>query len=357
MCSPCGTGISLYSILTLLMLPFLIVLVSLEIRLQNNTNLFVQPQVIADNRANPLPKLDAGESSVFVAEGKLEDAGQYVLVCFVSYTRYDQEKQLTKVFKMPVERAISIKSKISELPQGVFIEACVLNESTTAILLKSVTMEPTEWYTQQSLNSQSPSAPVIVSTNSPHPSATTPAFPFFSSLMWMLPGQSTNFVFSLTPKDPFSFNIQQSRDLGRVQASWSGPFGEAGIQQTTLLKRKFGDTPETLELTILSPPPRVCLESPFIITCLLSNKSTKDTTVHVTPGNSTGGILVTGLSGLSKTGTGVLKSCGNHSFVLECIALKAGIQQLQDIHVTDTATSKCTVFGGLMEVMVEKDSP
>ncbi|KAH3767076.1 DUF974 family protein [Pelomyxa schiedti] len=365
---------------------------------------------LAETRDCAVPKLSKGESINVLVHRLLEDTGEHTLLCTVAYTRTssEEERSFSRMFKFPVSSAVSIISKVVEQPHGLYVEAKVTNECPSNLFIDHVSFEPTEWYISEQI---SPSPQVkAIPTQAPNPAtaltspatSTSPAnkltTPLLSTISWMAPGQASSFLFSLMPRDPVTFNIRQGRDVGCVRVVWRGLFGDLGRLYTTLLKRRFSDDSETLELTmqlintntgntpqdgdddsegagtssespaISTSPPKVHVEVPFTIHCSLTNKSSAEMRVHINFTDTainprsqqqqpqpqqqpTGCMVIQGVCGLVG-GPFPLFPGQACAFDIELVALVPGVHHVCPITVVDVASGRVSVFTDLMKVLV-----
>eukprot|EP01112_Ceratiomyxa_fruticulosa_P004714 TRINITY_DN1525_c0_g3_i1.p1 TRINITY_DN1525_c0_g3~~TRINITY_DN1525_c0_g3_i1.p1 ORF type:complete len:422 (-),score=86.72 TRINITY_DN1525_c0_g3_i1:53-1318(-) len=233
--------------------------VSLKVELQTAT----QRIKLYDNTDTPISKFSSNESNDHVLQHEVKEGGVNILSCGVNYTKADGEKKnFRKFFRFQVMNPFSIVPKIYTLQNTIFLEASIENTTQSPIFLEFIKVEPTELFVCTDINPNTTSTPTIDNS-----------LQLSKDIVYIKPGNSRQYLFKLTPKDPFSSDAKTATVVGRLEVVWRSTLGEVGRLQTVPLQRRI--VLDDLELTLGSLPERVVLEQPFIVQCFVTNKGSK----------------------------------------------------------------------------------
>eukprot|EP01105_Mastigella_eilhardi_P001507 TRINITY_DN117_c2_g1_i1.p1 TRINITY_DN117_c2_g1~~TRINITY_DN117_c2_g1_i1.p1 ORF type:complete len:551 (+),score=132.97 TRINITY_DN117_c2_g1_i1:3-1655(+) len=314
--------------------------------------------VLSETRETPITRLCASESKDFLLVYLPEEAGTYTLSCTVAYYRREEERVLRKAFKFRVGSAVSVRTKVHESAQTLYVEAAVTNDTGAPLTLGHVRLATAATYMCTPL-SLPPAAAGDTQTQpqsqpQPQPQSSVAQLPLLSSLLLLAPGTTMNFVFRLTPKDPATFALQQGRDLGRVHLQWYRTIGNNGRCRTKMLYRRAADTTdaESVQLRVYSVG-TAAVEQPFALSCELLNRAQCEKVLSVAfVEDLAAGLLLhstTAVRGRITLGAGEARE-----FNVDLLPVREGVHQVPGVVVTDHTSNKRFDFMSLGEVLVER---
>jgi len=147
--------------------------------------------------------------------------------------------------------------------------------------------------------------------------------------------------------------LKRQSALGRMEVVWKSAMGENGRLQSNVVQRKL-PAARLIDVQPVHVPSEVALETPFEVTCVVSNTSNKDQNLslhfNVAPGQ-TGGFVFDGVSGRSLSGT--LKPHATQTFSFSLIALDTGIQKLNGLYFYDSVSEQRLDAGPLADIFVQ----
>eukprot|EP00002_Diphylleia_rotans_P019138 TRINITY_DN3703_c0_g1_i2.p1 TRINITY_DN3703_c0_g1~~TRINITY_DN3703_c0_g1_i2.p1 ORF type:complete len:158 (+),score=33.70 TRINITY_DN3703_c0_g1_i2:122-595(+) len=144
--------------------------------------------------------------------------------------------------------------------------------------------------------------------------------------------------------------IQSATTYGKIDVLWRQPMGALGRLQTNQLQKKVLAT-EVVEVSIMSLPPRIFLETPFTVQCLITNKSDKTISGRLsTNPTKMSGITVNGLSGKN---LGEIASGSCKVIPLDLFPLVPGVQKITGLLI-DIMGDRFYEADNLADVLVEE---
>ena len=312
-----------------------------------------------------------------IIEYELKDVGIHILICSALYTDSTGErKYFRKFFKFQVNNPLSMKSKTHALSSQneVLVETQLQNAMPRQIFLDSVDFRPAKEFDVESLNAFPPSlvaprlgaqpdgAVASASAASGAAAASAPAtaapgtaemnvgLPPFGSLAYLKAGDTQQYMFRLRGKVPPSV-LRQVSTLGRMDVTWRSAMGEAGRLQSNTVQRKLPPA-RGVEVSVVSAPPEVGLETPFTVSCQVTNTSQAEMQLQLNAnvtGPSGGAILI---DGLCTRNLGTFKSQASMPLELRLIAIEPGIHTISGLQLIDALTEQVHEVGTLADVLV-----
>ncbi|GAM18122.1 hypothetical protein SAMD00019534_012970, partial [Acytostelium subglobosum LB1] len=324
--------------------------VFIKVELQTTT----QRIPLLDSEQNPIKKFGPGFNSDFVVQREVKESGPNILCCAVNYTTLEGEvRKFKKFFKFQVMNPLIIKTKIQNLPNLLFLEACLENATQGSLFIESIAFEPTELFTVTPINDNTVSGMTIPGSTSSNPTSPTVASaasnPIKSSLdpsmilaelraasnvVFLKEGTSRHYLFKIAPKDPNDFDTKNSPSLGKLDITWRSYLGEIGRLKTAFIQRKVNL--EDVEC-ILTKIPKVELEKPFVVTSRIINKTNRILhPLFVLVRNKMEGILING----HLPRIGALQPNSSLDIDIEMFPLKPGMQQIAGLAIKLLETSQ-----------------
>jgi hypothetical protein len=270
-----------------------------------------------NGKSDGLLTLEPRDSMELVVQHDIKELGVHILVCTVQYgTPLGEKRFFRKFYKFQVLNPLAVRTKVSSLQDGkVLLEVQVQNMTTANMFFEAMKFEPNDPFTCTDLNylQGTPPNPFIpltqpdidhqlaaVSLNpldsiGRHPlevggHAKVPGvFSVFGTDGLLQPQDVRQYLYLLQPISSESSSVAQ---LGKLDISWTTPFGETGRLQTSQLVRKVPPT-EPLDAQVSHVPNDVVLERPFSCKILLRNNTPAETMKVTVQGvtSKTAGIL------------------------------------------------------------------
>jgi len=231
---------------------------------------------LLDTEQQPVNSFGPGFSSDFVVQREVKESGVNILVCAVSYTTPEGEnKKFRKFFKFSVMNPLVLKTKIHNLPNIIFLEACLENATQGSLFIESILFEPVEFFDVVDMSfddsSKKSNNEIDINSNSSNEDILA-SIKTSPNIVFLKQGHVRQYLFKIIPKDPNNAETKNSILLGRLDITWRSYFGEIGRLKTAHIQRKLNV--EEIEC-ILTHIPKVELEKPFKVTATLTNKSNR----------------------------------------------------------------------------------
>ncbi|KAN0034466.1 hypothetical protein ACTFIV_000979 [Dictyostelium citrinum] len=254
---------------------------------------------LLDSEQQSVPTFNPGFSSDFVVQREVKESGINILVCAVNYTTPEgEQKKFRKYFKFQVLNPLVLKTRIHNLPNVVFLEACLENATQGSLFIESILFEPIEHFNSKDIsfennldNSNNNNNKNSLDYNSSNIDNSelklnekgiientdelleNIKLTTSDNIVFLKQGCSRQYLFQITPKDIESVESKNSLPLGRLDITWRSYFGEIGRLKTAAIQRKLNQ--EDIECSLINIPDRIKLEKPFSVIAKLSNKSTR----------------------------------------------------------------------------------
>ncbi|KAN0039507.1 hypothetical protein ACTA71_007296 [Dictyostelium dimigraforme] len=258
---------------------------------------------LLDSEQQSVPTFNPGFSSDFVVQREVKESGVNILVCSVNYTTPEgEQKKFRKYFKFQVLNPLVLKTRIHNLPNVVFLEACLENATQGSLFIESILFEPIEHFNSKDIsfenilensNNNNNNNGNIDDNNNIDNIDNNSEFKLnekgiientdellekiklttSDNIVFLKQGCSRQYLFQITPKDIESVESKNSLPLGRLDITWRSYFGEIGRLKTAAIQRKLNQ--EDIECSLINIPDRIKLEKPFTVIAKLSNKSNR----------------------------------------------------------------------------------
>ncbi|GER48172.1 S-adenosyl-L-methionine-dependentmethyltransferases superfamily protein [Striga asiatica] len=259
--------------------------------------------LLLDTSKSPVESVRAGGRYDFIVEHDVKELGAHTLVCTALYTDGENErKYLPQFFKFVVSNPISVRTKVRNVKDTTFLEACLENHTKSHLYMDQVEFEPAQHWVATVLK-----APDNSSDHNPLTREN------FKEPILIRPGGGIyNYLYQLkfSPPDGAQMKIEGSKILGKFQITWRTNLGEPGRLQTQHILGNPVSRKE-IELHAVEIPPVIILEKSFMT-------------------------------------LGEVQAYNSLNFQLNLIAVKLGIQQISGITVFDTIEKK--TYDSLLEL-------
>ena len=339
--------------------------VGLKVEVQNQQQRETLKNTTADGT---ISKFAAQQTLDQIIEYELKDVGIHILICSAVYTDSTGErKEFRRFFKFQVTLPLSMKFKTHELKphNEVLVETQLQNAMPRQIFLESVDFRPAKEFDVESLNTFPPSLaaprlggePAAAASDAGDAAMGRPemsvGLPAFGSLAYLKAGDTQQYVFRLRGKVPPS-ELSKASVLGRMDIRWRSAMGEAGRLQTNKVQRKLPPA-RGVEVSLVSAPPEVALETPFAVVCSVTNTSASEMQLQLNAGvGGAGGALL--IDGLCTRNLGTLKPNTSKQLELQLIAIEPGVQKLSGMQLIDALTEQVHEVGTIADVLVRNTS-
>ncbi|CAG8466115.1 3930_t:CDS:1 [Paraglomus occultum] len=358
--------------------------VSVRAELQTSAQRFC----LIDTNDKPLATLESSKASEFVAQHEIKELGVHTLVCTVGYVTEEKEKKsFRKYYKFQVMNPLAVKTKVNNMADGkVFLEVQVHNVAERVMYLERMKFEPGDIFTYNDLNhvveegesenretrgedtkdilsnvgghteGQKDTTNVVGTVSSNSTSAGKDGISkksIFGAYNYLNPQDIRQYLYMLNPKSDVDDRVARTTNaLGKLDIIWRSSFGETGRLQTSQLTRKPLIL-EDIDLSVVSVPDVIRLESPFTISCKVRNRTTSLLKIVVTAvKNKMGAVL---LAGASSKYLGELSPNGVVQFDMEFFPLAPGLQRVGGLRVLDVIGGYSKDVEHLTDIFVRFD--
>ncbi|GFP97389.1 trafficking protein particle complex subunit 13 [Phtheirospermum japonicum] len=300
--------------------------------------------LLLDTSKSPVESIRAGGRYDFIVEHDVKELGAHTLVCTALYTDGDSErKYLPQFFKFVVSNPISVRTKVRNVKDTTFLEACIENHTKSNLYMDQVEFEPAQHWTATALKA--------ADNSSEHNSSTRKTFK--EPILIRSGGGICNYLYQLklSSPDPAQLKVEGSKILGKFQITWRTNLGEPGRLQTQHI---LGNPiiRKEIELHVVEIPPVIILEKSFMVSLNLVNSTDRvlgPFEVWLSESDSLDERAVM-VNGLQTTTLGEVQAYSSVKFQLSLFAVKLGIQKISGITVFDTIEKK--TYDSLLEVEV-----
>ena len=341
-----------------------IVDVSVKAELQTTSQRFA----LSDSNSHSLDSMNPNQSHEFVLDHEIKELGIHILVCSVHYSvlvdSYSKEKEskfFRKFYKFQVLNPFSVKTKVNSLSDGrVYLETQIQNVMTVPMHIERIRFDPFELFHFVDLNQQgleygknvkdfvfTNSSKEELNVNSKSKSSIT--MHIFKS--YLIPQDTRQYLYLLVPKKDVEFTILKTTpSLGKLDITWSTQLGSTGRLQTSQLQRKIPSM-DAFELSVLSQPSEIQVETPFKVHCRLKNNLASDPLRLVLAFDLSKMTHVMAIGSL-ECQFGQLQGQEQVEFDLEFLALYPGLHRIPGISVTESLSGVSKNVDSLTDVFV-----
>ncbi|KAG8365474.1 hypothetical protein BUALT_Bualt18G0108500 [Buddleja alternifolia] len=304
--------------------------------------------LLLDTSKSPVESIRAGGRYDFIVEHDVKELGAHTLVCTALYSDGDSErKYLPQFFKFIVSNPLSVRTKVRNVKDTTFLEACVENHTKSNLYMDQVEFEPSpQW-----------SGTVLKADDHPSENNLLTGENLKEPVLIRSGGGIYNYLYQLKLSSPDSaqLKVEGSNILGKLQITWRTNLGEPGRLQTQHI---LGNpiTRKEIELQAVEIPPVIILEKPFLVSLNLINQSERvlgpfEVWLSESDSLDEKAVMVNGLQTMT---LGEVQASNSLKFQLNLIAIKHGIQKISGITVFDTIEKK--TYDSLFELEIYVDS-
>jgi len=260
-----------------------------------------------------------------------------------------------------------MKSKTHALSphNEVLVETQLQNTMPRPIFLESVNFKPAAQFDVVSLNEFPPAlaAPPLgmpASSSTATPSADAAAsqpspigvvgLPAFGNLAYLKGGDTQQYMFRLKGKVPPA-QLRQVSTLGRMDVVWKSAMGESGQLQSNTVQRK-PPSARGVEVYLIEAPSEVDLETPFELSCSVSNTSAAEMQLQLTSARTPPADAAIVVDGVCTRTLGTFRPHSSQQISLRFIAIEPGMQKVTGLQLVDALTEQVHEVGTLADVFV-----
>ncbi|KAL8511987.1 hypothetical protein ACS0TY_018448 [Phlomoides rotata] len=302
-----------------------------------------QRLLLLDTSKSPVESIRAGGRYDFIVEHDVKELGAHTLVCTALYSDGDSErKYLPQFFKFMVSNPLSVRTKVRNVKDTTFLEACIENHTKSHLYMDQVEFEPAQHW----------SAIVLKAADHMERKSSTRET-FKEPILIRSGGGIYNYLYQLKISSPDNsqFKVESSKVLGKLQITWRTNLGEPGRLQTQHI---LGNpvSRKDIELHAVEMPPVIILEKSFSVSLNLINLTDRvlgPFEVWLSESDEKA-VMVNGLQTMI---LGEVQAFSSLKFQLNLIAIKLGIQKISGITVFDTIEKK--TYDSLLELEIYVD--
>ncbi|KAI3466647.1 hypothetical protein Pfo_023310 [Paulownia fortunei] len=298
--------------------------------------------LLLDTSKSPVESIRAGGRYDFIVEHDVKELGAHTLVCTALYTDGDSErKYLPQFFKFIVSNPLSVRTKVRNVKDTTFLEACIENHTKSNLYMDQVEFEPAQHWSAKVLKADDHSSEHNLLTRET----------FEEPILIRSGGGIYNYLYQLKYSSPDSAQLKAegSKILGKLQITWRTNLGEPGRLQTQHI---LGNpvTRKEIELHAVEIPPVIFLEKSFLVSLNLINLTERvlgpfEVWLSESDSLDERAVMVNGLQTMT---LGEVQAFSSFKFQLNLIAIKHGIQKISGITVFDTIEKK--TYDSLLEL-------
>ncbi|KAL6538636.1 hypothetical protein OROGR_012624 [Orobanche gracilis] len=300
--------------------------------------------LLLDSSKSTVESIRAGGRYDFIVEHDVKELGAHTLVCTALYTDGDSErKYLPQFFKFVVSNPISVRTKVRNVKDTTFLEACIENNTKSNLYMDQVEFEPAQHWSATVLKA--------ADNSSEHNLLTSETFK--EPVLIRSGGGIYNYLYQLNFSSPDNalLKVDESKILGKFQITWRTNLGEPGRLQTQhILGNPIAR--KEIELRAAEIPPVIILDKSFVVNLNLINLTERvlgPFVVWLSESDSLDerSIMVNGLQTMT---LGEVQAYSSLKFQMNLIAIKLGIQKISGITVFDTIEKK--TYDSLVELEI-----
>ncbi|KYQ99789.1 DUF974 family protein [Tieghemostelium lacteum] len=298
---------------------------------------------LLDSEQQPVQSFGPGFSSDFVVQREVKESGVNILVCSVNYNTIEGEnKKFRKFFRFQVMNPLVLKTRVHNLPNLIFLEACLENATQGSLFIESMQFEPTEHFkfidisnggTEENVDEKAEKEAefkkILQNISGGQTKLSSDLSTVLSlvkvsqDVVFLKQGNSRQYLFKIIPINPMDAETKNAVSLGRLDITWRSYFGEIGRLKTAPIQRKLNN--DEIECIITSIPPSVILEKPFTVSLRLTNKSNRFLTPQfILVRNKIDGITING----HLPRIDIIQPLTSINFEIDLFPLKPGMQQI-----------------------------
>lgn len=277
--------------------------------------------------------LAPGETAECALSHEIKELGTHILMCTVQYTVDQERRFFRKLFKFQVLNPVSMRTKISTLPDAsVILEAQVQNNCNADMWIENMAFDPVDVF-----------------------EANEASYGILNSGKNILLAQqeARQFLYVLRPRVFGDLAAATCAQLGRLDISWRTAVGGKGRLQTSQLLRKGSTNVESFEVMAVDLDPGRDTLAGSLITCRIAikNNSVSDPlTVSISlPRTKSAGLVPIGAASLSH---GPIAPGQSSVATLSFRAAAVGLHRIGNIIVSDTSNGVSRQLDSLAEVFV-----
>ncbi|KAK4386622.1 Trafficking protein particle complex subunit [Sesamum angolense] len=298
--------------------------------------------VLLDTSKTPVESIRAGGRYDFIVEHDVKELGAHTLVCTALYSDGDSErKYLPQFFKFIVSNPLSVRTKVRNVKETTFLEACIENHTKANLYMDQVEFEPAQHWSVTALKTADHALEHNLLMGET----------FKEPVLIRSGGGIYNYLYELKFSSPHSgqVKVEGSNILGKLQITWRTNLGEPGRLQTQHI---VGNpiTRKEIELDAVEIPPSIILDKPFLVSLKLINLTERvlgpfEVWLSESDLLNEKAVMVNGLQTMT---LGEAQAFSSLKFQLNLIATKHGIQKISGITVFDTVEKK--TYSSLLEL-------
>jgi len=349
-----------------------------EVQTQVQRATLVDPAALkADGSGPELITLQPERTLEKVIHYKIKDVGVHFLICSVTFFDPEGERKYRKFFKFEVHNPLSMKSttRMLDCTDEIIVETQLQNDTSRVLFLESVDFLPIAAFDVSPLTCFGAAAievPPIAGSGvgiggmshakkvgasmtsggdgPPSPHACAVGLPTFGTLAYLKPGDIQQHMYRLTPRERAAIGSKLPHGLGKMEVRWKGAMGEPGHLQSSTLPRRLPPI-RPLAVSVLSSPAAVPIETPFTVTCSVTNTTSQERHLSLRAAPSALSLPIV-LTGTSTRELGPIKPNGVLAFSITLVALQAGVHPPSGMKLVDSGTGEEIELDPLAPILV-----
>ncbi|EFJ37350.1 hypothetical protein SELMODRAFT_77366, partial [Selaginella moellendorffii] len=226
--------------------------------------------ILSNNSKSPIESIRATGQFDFIIEHDIKELGGHTLVCMAVYTDPDGDrKYLPQYFKFTTSNPVSVRTKVFDLYDTTFLEACIENQTKSHLFMDQVRFDTAPPWSVTTLENV---------VNQMVPSGKKMEL-YYQQLCLSLKlingnGGARHYLFQLKrpPLESSDVKLEGANALGKLEILWRTTLGETGRLQTQQINGS--PTPKKpLDVKMTNLPQRILIERPFLVRMEVTNRS------------------------------------------------------------------------------------
>ncbi|EFJ37353.1 hypothetical protein SELMODRAFT_76214 [Selaginella moellendorffii] len=304
--------------------------------------------ILSDNSKSPIESIRATGRFDFIIEHDIKELGGHTLVCMAVYTDPDGDrKYLPQYFKFTTSNPVSVRTKVFDLYDTTFLEACIENQTKSHLFMDQVRFEPAPPWSVTTLENEEEAS-----------ESDGPISGYIKSLKLINGnGGARHYLFQLKrpPLESSDVKLEGANALGKLEILWRTTLGETGRLQTQQINGS--PTPKKpLDVKMTNLPQRILIERPFLVRMEVTNRSEQFTgplrvVMSETDDNGTPRTVL--MNGLLSLMVPPLAPLASTELEVNLVAVAAGVQRVAGICLVDARDGRQVEFVPPTEVNFE----
>ncbi|CAO2823830.1 unnamed protein product [Amaranthus hypochondriacus] len=308
-----------------------------------------QRVLLLDTSKSPVESIRAGGRYDFIVEHDVKEVGAHTLVCSALYNDADADrKYLPQFFKFIVANPLSVRTKVRNVKDLTFLEACIENHTKANLYMDQVEFQPAQnWGAKMLTADMSLSEKNLAGDREI----------FKPPVLIKSGGGIHNFLYQLklSSQESTQTRTEGSNILGKLQITWRTNLGEPGRLQTQNILGSPVPRKE-IDLQVVEIPQAITLHKPFKVNLNLRNQTERALgPFEIWFSGDANGERAFMVNGLQTMVLPEVRASSATEFNMILIATKLGVQKITGITVFDSIEKKTYEPLPDLEIFVDMD--